>query len=245
MDNKLTDFYLVTNHEEAEFPDWVPIKVFQQCSQTQGHALCAFIVDFTQHLYFPLSSHHHTFSPSLKFYKERIPLYDSISDIERRHIKEHARLIRSFISDNIPVLDRLDIVIFEDFHMRWMGEDMNVTQKFVPLDIDRQGNVKTGIFTIFPSACSSLGKLIVLRSDWMWTFDHNTCSFIRNPRICISKSGKKMMMLSRTGVPLKTIAEQFGISINTLKKLRDRLFRKLRVNCLQGAITAMDNYGLW
>lgn len=247
MSTKLITFYLDRDYKykEQELPDWISSEALLKCGNTHGHVLCSFVVDFSHHRYFFLSSCHEELSSCLNFYEGIAPFYDTISYAECNRIKAHVGLLRSFFSGTFSIPDMKDIIVFGEFYMHWMGESLKVTQRFVPLDIDLQGIVKIGVISILPSANTSLGELVIIRDDRMWVFSHSTSSFIEKSIVNVSESEKRMMMLSRMGFPMKVISEKLNISLNTLKKQRNRLFRKLGANCLQGALTIMDNYSLW
>lgn len=245
MNTQLIPFHLDSSHEGQKLPDWIYPEALLQCGNTHGYALYSYIADFTQCLYFPLDSRRWNLPSHLDFFDKRAPVYDAISDTERNRIKEHACMIHSFINNNISIPSRKDVSIFEDFNLCWMGMDLKVTQRFIPLDFDYQGNVRVGYFSVFPSFNTSFAELVVFQGDNMWTLNHSNSSFIERPIPSISESEKNLLLLARIGFPLKAISELQETSLNTLKKRRDRLFRKLGANCLQEALTIMDNYGLW
>lgn len=245
MNTQLTPFHLDSSQERKKLPDWICPEALLQCGNTHGHTLYSFIVDYSQHRYFSIDSLGWDLPSCLDFLDKRAPLYDAIPETERDRIKEHVCFIHSFINNNISIPDRKGIAIFGDFDLCWMGMDMRVTQRFIPLEIDHQGNVRVGHISVFPSANTPFGELVVSQGNRMWTLNRSESSFIERPTPSISESEKEMLLLARIGFPLKTIAELQKTSLNTLKKQRDRLFRKLGTNCLQGALTIMDNYGLW
>lgn len=55
----------------------------------------------------------------------------------------------------------------------------------------------------------------------------------------------KMVVLSRKGFTVESIAERLSISVDSVKTLRKRVYKKLGADGLQKALSIMDNYSLW
>lgn len=207
-------------------------------------ALYAFIVDFENQQVFPCATSYSSFSKDAS--RNGVdPVWDSIPDEERDRLGQRIAAIHSFIVNEIPLSDRHDIIVLEDFHVRLMGIRILVTQKFIPIEIDDQGNLKAGLFIITPSANRSYGHLVLFHDNRMWEYDHRRQSLKEKERIIISDCEMKMMLLSRQGYTVDTIAETLHLSTDTIKALRKRVYKKLRVDNLQRALALMDNYSLW
>lgn len=206
--------------------------------------LCAFIVDFESQQTFPYATSYNSLSEDAS-HNGIGPIWDSIPGEEQDKLGERIAAVHSFVVNKIPLSDRKNFVVLEDFHVRLMGIRILVTQKFIPIEIDDQGNVKAGLFIFTPSANRSYGNLILFHDNRMWEYDHHSQSLKEKGIISISDCEMKMMLLSRQGYTVDVIAETLNLSINTIKALRKRVYKKLRVDNLQRALDMMDIYSLW
>lgn len=173
------------------------------------------------------------------------PLYDAIPFEDRSRIMNQAQAINSVISDVIPPANRKGMAIFNVFHLRLMDKRILVTQKFVPLAVDVNGNVEVGAFFFMPSNKDYKGLTTIVQGNRLWTFNCRTFSLIEYVIPLLSTSEKIMMSLSRSGLSVKEIADILYLSEGSVKKQRDRLFKKLGVASLSEALALMDNLGLW
>lgn len=207
-------------------------------------ALCAFIVDFANKRIFSCADEINNGCGKTWDDWNHV-VSDSIPVAEREKMCERIASVQSFVVNEIPIASRHKVTVYEDFHISMMGMSMLVTQKFIPVDIDARGNVTVGMFVIMPSANNSFGNMSLFHDGRVWTFNKRTQSFIERKMKAISDSEMKMMVLSRKGFTVESIAERLSISVDSVKTLRKRVYKKLGADGLQKALSIMDNYSLW
>ena len=217
--------------------------MLRQSLRVHSPILCSLVVDLMRNKYLPVSTS--VLACSRSCFRSGSPLFDSIPAEEYGRIARRSKITRSFVGSLDGSADMASLSIIEDYHVRLKGNEILVTQRFVPLKIDDDGKVTVGLLVITPSVNSSFGELAVMYGEKVWRYDESIHSFVECQKLIISESEKLLLLLSVGGASVREIAKRLCLSENTVKTKRRRLFKKLRVTSLMAAMTMMDNYALW
>lgn len=145
-------------------------------------------------------------------------------------IQDECMLINSLLSKD----DCRNHISITHFPIELRNNKIFISQKFTPLSIDEDGKIKTGMFAVSPSANRSMDSLLLTPSDRRFKFDFERGMFYEyNLNKDLTITEKAIIQKSRMGMTTDEIAESLGISINTVKTHKMRIFRKLGVNSVE------------
>lgn len=145
------------------------------------------------------------------------------------HLRKAYRYIGDFLSED----DYRNHISITHFPIVLRDNEIFISQRFTPLSINDNGNIKTGMFAVSPSTGKSMGNLILTPSGKRFRFSFEEGVFYEyNLNKDLTVMEKAIIQNSRMGMSTEEVADNLGISVNTVKTHKKKIFRKLEVNSL-------------
>lgn len=207
----------------------------------------AFVVDFASH--------------TLIYKSERLLYIDEVtsSDRQRECINPYWALMSDdVLAGYISVVDNYLLVkkdlssdefsshicVFE-YPIVVRGHELYITQKFTPIVMQSNGDVKVGLFVIGDSNKTEMDCLIITPTKRRYRFDFNEKRFINiGLSVTLSIVEKAILHRAKMGLTNEEIARSLYLSVNTVKTHRTRIFKKLHVDTITEALMVAANHYL-
>ena len=145
--------------------------------------------------------------------------------------------------EDIPITERMDYIISYEFHLQTESNLILVNHKLKPVLLDKNGHVWLAVCVVSLSSHKDAGHITMRRigSPEEWEYSLAECQWKKLSPIKLSATEKSILRLSAQGYTMEQIVETIGISINTVKFHKRRLFRKLQVESITEALTYAIN----
>lgn len=148
--------------------------------------------------------------------------------------------------EKIPLQHRMNFMIQYEFHIKTKSNPILINQKLKPLLLDRNGHVWLAVCVVSLSANKDAG-LIRMRhlgtaTEWEYLLAEGRWKKLAQPKI--SDAEKAILIFSAQGYTMDQIADKLGLSINTIKFHKRKLFELLHVESITEALTCAINMKL-
>lgn len=118
-------------------------------------------------------------------------------------------------------------------------------QKFTPLYLRPDGITKIGLISFSNSSKKKLDSMIITPSGKRLKFDIGKKIYTEfDLGLVLSSVEKAVLQRAKKGMSSEEIVKDLGISVNTIKTHRMRIFKKLNVTSINEALTIISNYQL-
>lgn len=145
--------------------------------------------------------------------------------------------------NSIPVDERKDWHISYDFHIFNGSRKLLIHHKLTPLALTSDGRVWLALCLVSFSTHTTAGHVELHRtgSPDYYTFNPTTLRWDKQQRPRLTEREKSILTLSIQGYTMSEIADKLCLSIDTIKKYRQRIFEKLDVRNISEAIVVASN----
>ena len=145
--------------------------------------------------------------------------------------------------DKIPQKDRMDYVISYEFHLKTKSNPILVNHKLKPLKLDKYGHVWLAVCVVSLSSHKEAGHILMQRlgTSQQWQYSLAEGRWLEMSPIQLSETSKEILILSAQGYTMDQISSKMGISINTIKFHKKRIFETLDVESITEALTSAIN----
>lgn len=183
----------------------------------------------------------------------------SINDVKRPCTNPYWSLISdetlSFLLTVRNAFELLDGLLYKkeyahhictiDYPIILKGREIFIHQKFTPLYLRPDGITKIGLFSFSNSSKKKLDSMIITPSGKRLKFDIGKKTYSEfDLGLVLSSVEKAVLQRAKKGMSSEEIATDLGISVNTIKTHRMRIFKKLNVTSINEALTIISNYQL-
>lgn len=148
----------------------------------------------------------------------------------------------SFYND-IPVNERRDWYISYDFHIINCGRKILVNHKLTPLALTSDGRIWLALCVVSAATHSEAGHIEIHRVGSVDYFEYDIAlnRWKKRQMPTLTDVERSVLSLSIQGYTMSEIADQVCLSLDTIKKYRQRIFEKLGVRNISEAIVAAAN----
>lgn len=248
MENVDTLFF---NHADSKCPlgaDFdVKTALSSVASTLRVSGQCGFIIDFDEHkilfrteqlLYVDEAAHD-------DFKRECSNPYWSLVKDETLELLLQIRNGFPPIGEALSNEDYSKHICIIDYPILIRGHELFITQKFTPLMLRPDGITNSGVFTISPSSKKEVECVIIAPNERRFRFDFSTGQFNEyNLGKVLTLTEKAILFRAKMGMTNEEIAENLFLSVHTVKTHRARIFKKLKVDTINEALTVIGNYQL-
>lgn len=148
----------------------------------------------------------------------------------------------SFYND-IPVNERRDWYISYDFHIINCGRKILVNHKLTPLALTSDGRIWLALCVVSAATHSEAGHIEIHRVGSVDYIEYDIAlnRWKKRQMPTLTDVERSVLSLSIQGYTMSEIADQVCLSLDTIKKYRQRIFEKLGVRNITEAIVAAAN----
>lgn len=148
----------------------------------------------------------------------------------------------SFYND-IPVNERRDWYISYDFHIINCGRKILVNHKLTPLALTSDGRIWLALCVVSAATHFEAGHIEIHRVGSVDYFEYDIAlnRWKKRQMPTLTDVERSVLSLSIQGYTMSEIADQVCLSLDTIKKYRQRIFEKLGVRNITEAIVAAAN----
>lgn len=148
----------------------------------------------------------------------------------------------SFYND-IPVNERRDWYISYDFHIINCGRKILVNHKLTPLALTSDGRIWLALCVVSAATHSEAGHIEIHRVGSVDYFEYDIAlnRWKKRQMPTLTDVERSVLSFSIQGYTMSEIADQVCLSLDTIKKYRQRIFEKLGVRNITEAIVAAAN----
>lgn len=148
----------------------------------------------------------------------------------------------SFYND-IPVNERRDWYISYDFHIINCGRKILVNHKLTPLALTSDGRIWLALCVVSAATHSEAGHIEIHRVGSVDYFEYDIAlnRWKKRQMPTLTDVERSVLSFSIQGYTMSEIADQVCLSLDTIKKYRQRIFEKLGVRNISEAIVAAAN----
>lgn len=145
--------------------------------------------------------------------------------------------------DQTPLDERKSYSISYDFKLQNGKEKILVNHKLTPVFITSEGKIWKALCVVSLSSNSSSGNIILSKTggNSFWELDLSAGVWHKIDKMKLTDRELQIIRLYAQGLPIKKIAEQMFISIDTVKFHRRKLFDKLQVKTIAEALAYVKN----
>ncbi len=149
---------------------------------------------------------------------------------------------------NIPVHDRLNYSISYDFHLIQADKKLVlINHKLTPLVLDEEHNIWLALCVVTHSSNNTAGNIIITKKGENKRFEYDRIlkEWVTQKKIKFSPKEKEVLALSAQGHTMDEIANELGLSADTVKFHKKNIFKKLQVKNMVEALSFATNYNLF
>lgn len=145
--------------------------------------------------------------------------------------------------NQLPVNERKDWYITYDFHIINKGRKILINHKLTPLALTSDGRVWLALCVVSAATHSEIGHTEMHRAGSPEYFEYNptTRRWVKRSMPTLSDVEKSVITLSIQGYTMAEIADKICLAPDTIKKCRQRIFKKLNVRNISEAIAVATN----
>ncbi len=145
--------------------------------------------------------------------------------------------------NQIPIEQRKDWYISYDFHILNNGHSILINHKLTPIALTSDGRIWLALCVVSISNHTSPGHIEMHRIGTPDYFEFNSVTHRWDKKAIpfLTEGEKSMLTLSIQGYTMSEIADRICLSLDTVKKYRQRIFEKLGVRNISEAIAAATN----
>lgn len=143
----------------------------------------------------------------------------------------------------IPVEERMEWYISYDFHVINNGHPILINHKLTSLAQTSDGRMWLALCVVSASTHTTAGHIEIHKAGTpeYFKYNRNTRRWIKDVMPSLTEGEKEVITLSIQGYTMTEIADRICLSIDTVKKYRQRIFEKLDVRNISEAIVAATN----
>lgn len=149
--------------------------------------------------------------------------------------------------NNIPVDDCKNWYISYDFHILNRRRKILVNHKLTPLALTSDGRIWLALCVVSIATHTDAGHIEMHRvgSSDFFEYNMNTRHWDKRQMPVLTDGEQSVLTLSIQGYTISEIADRICLSSDTIKKYRQRIFKKLDVRNISEAIVAATNNKLF
>lgn len=143
----------------------------------------------------------------------------------------------------IPVEERMEWYISYDFHVINNGHPILINHKLTSLAQTSDGRMWLALCVVSASTHTTAGHIEIHKAGTpeYFKYNRNTRRWVKDVMPSLTEGEKEVITLSIQGYTMTEIADRICLSIDTVKKYRQRIFEKLDVRNISEAIVAATN----
>ncbi len=145
--------------------------------------------------------------------------------------------------NEIPIAERKNWYITYDFHILSDGRKILINHKLTPLVLTSDGRIWLALCVVSAATHTKAGNVEIHRvgSPEYYEYNFTTRRWNKKEMPTLTDGEKSVLTLSIQGYTMTEIADKIYMSIDTVKKYRQRIFEKLNVRNISEAIVTATN----